>query len=222
MNADAQTDILKSRISFFSPNQQQVTRSLCLYSAAITTADEPCMAAAIRLASSEGVSREMLYEVVLQSYLFLGFPRMLISAEVLDRVLPSAETEPMTRPISTKESQDWFDRGVALCRQVYDSNYEALRDKVEGIAPEIFRWMIVEGYGKVLSRPGLDSVNRELSISSFLMMENRAQQLFSHMRGALNVGTSPELLTQVVEDVGEAAAAGYRTARDILTKLGID
>ena len=147
---------------------------------------------------------------------------MLVGAEVLDRVLPAGETQPMTRPISEEESRDWFDRGIALCRRVYDSNYEALRYKVEGIAPEIFRWMIVEGYGKVLSRPGLDSVNRELSISSFLMMENRAQQLFSHMRGALNVGASPELLKQVIEDVGEAAGAGHKAARDILTKLGID
>lgn len=179
------------------------------------------MTDAIRLASTGGASREMLYEVVLQSYLFLGFPRMLISAEVLDRVLPAGKTEPMTNPISEQESQEWFDRGVDLCRRVYDSNYEALRDKVEGIAPEIFRWMIVEGYGKVLSRPGLGSIDRELSISSFLMMEDRAQQLFSHMRGALNVGASPDLLSQVIEDVGEAAGAGYKTAHGILTKLGI-
>ena len=180
------------------------------------------MTDAIGLASDRGASRTMLYEVVLQSYLFLGFPRMLIAAEVLDKVLPAHQADPMTRPITQEESKEWFDRGISLCRRVYDSNYEALRYKVEGIAPEIFRWMIVEGYGKVLSRPGLDSVNRELSVSSFLMMEDRAQQLYSHMRGALNVGSTPELLKQVIEDIGDAAGPGYETARDILTRLGID
>ena len=111
--------------------------------------------------------------------------------------------------------------GVELCRRVYRGNYELLKGKVEAIAPEIFRWMIVEGYGKVLSRPGLGSVDRELSITSFLMMEDRAQQLYSHMKGALNVGAPGELLAAVVNDIGEAAGAGYETALEILEKLGV-
>lgn len=222
MNANVHINILKSRIASFVHGQQQVTRSLCLYSAAVTTADEQCMTDAIKLASAHGAFRAMLYEVVLQSYLFLGFPRMLIAAEVLDRILPAECTAPITRPITPQESKEWFDRGMELCKQVYDSNYEALRYKVQSIAPEIFRWMIVEGYGKVLSRPGLGPVDRELSISSFLMMEDRAQQLFSHMRGALNVGASTDLLKQVIEDIGDAAGPGLKTAGSILAKLGID
>ena len=79
--------------------------------------------------------------------------------------------------------------------------------------------MIIEGYGKVLSRPGLGIVERELANVAFLMGEDYEQQLHSHMRGALNVGATEELLKTVVHDIGEAAGNGYRTAQAILTKL---
>jgi hypothetical protein len=49
--------------------------------------------------------------------------------------------------------------------------------------------MIVEGYGKVLGRPGLDAGDvRELCIVALLAVAGRAAQLYSHLRGALNAG----------------------------------
>ncbi|MEW5994266.1 MAG: carboxymuconolactone decarboxylase family protein, partial [Candidatus Zixiibacteriota bacterium] len=78
-----------------------------------------------------------------------------------------------------------------------------------------------EGYGKVLSRPGLGIIDRELAIVSCLVIDRREKQLHSHIRGAANVGASPELIRLVVEDLGEAAGSGYRLACDILNQLGI-
>ena len=54
------------------------------------------------------------------------------------------------------------------------------------------------------------------------MMEDRRQQLHSHMRGAINVGAPAELLRCVIDDIGEAAGSGYDTALEILRKLDID
>jgi alkylhydroperoxidase/carboxymuconolactone decarboxylase family protein YurZ len=106
-----------------------------------------------------------------------------------------------------------------LYKRVYDSNAERLRAHVENMAPEIFRWMIVEGYGKVLSRPGLNIIDRETSIIAFLTMENRRKQLFSHIRGALNVGAGAEIVRLVVDDIGDAAGDGYKTALELLDSL---
>jgi 4-carboxymuconolactone decarboxylase len=51
--------------------------------------------------------------------------------------------------------------------------------------------MIVEGYGKVLSRPGLDLPRRELCIVAACAHTGQDRQLHSHLRGALNAGAPP-------------------------------
>jgi 4-carboxymuconolactone decarboxylase len=51
--------------------------------------------------------------------------------------------------------------------------------------------MVVEGYGKVLARPGLPLVMRELCIVAILAVTGASKQLYSHLRGALNVGALP-------------------------------
>lgn len=48
--------------------------------------------------------------------------------------------------------------------------------------------MVVEGYGKVLGRPGLALKTRELCIVAILAVRGARVQLYSHLRGALNVG----------------------------------
>jgi hypothetical protein len=39
------------------------------------------------------------------------------------------------------------------------------------------------------------------------------------MRGALNVGASVDSLSQVVDDIGQLTATGYRSALEILARL---
>ena len=199
----------------------QCSRLLALYAATVATADSACMRLAVGVSAAGGVPRQALYEVVLQSYLFLGFPRMLLAAEQLEHVLPRQDASADTRPINEDEASRWFERGLILYNQVYGDKAAVLRHKVEGMAPEVFRWMIIEGYGKVLSRAGLSIVDRELAIVSFLMMENREQQLVSHMNGAVNVGAPAELLETVVHDIGEAAGEGYRTALSVMRRMGL-
>lgn len=220
MNTGIDIGLLRSRLKTFEPNEFGTPRLLSLYSAAIAAVDRDSMSMAIKLGKGHNVDRSMFYEIVLQSYLFLGFPRMLIAAETLDQVLPNHKAVPETRQIDNDESKTWFEDGLKLYQRVYDSSSAPLRDKVEAIAPEVFRWMIIEGYGKVLSRPGLGIVSRELSIVAFLMMENRDIQLHSHARGAINVGASPELLRFVARDIGRAAGDGYESMLEILKTLG--
>ncbi len=212
-------DLFLGCLDDFAPSENAPARCLAMYSAAIAVADETALDRAAGLALKHGLTREQLYEVALQSYLFLGFPRMLIAAEALEASIPAGETNSALAPISPEESISWFERGVDLCRRVYGDAYDPLKDRVESLAPEVFRWMIIEGYGKVLSRPGLTPVERELAIVACLIVENREKQLFSHIRGALNVGASVSLLNKVISDLG-ALDDGHRSALAILSKLG--
>lgn len=205
----------------FRAQKYVVPRSLALYAAAVALADEPAMTAALKLARQQSIERALCYEIVLQSYLFLGFPRMLGATEHLEKTLPSEKRKSALEMVSEQESKHWYINGLALCKRIYGTNFESLKTRIEALSPEIFRWMIIEGYGKVLSRPGLGIVERELANVAFLMVEDREQQLHSHMRGALNVGATEELLKAVVFDIGEAAGSGYATALDVLKKFGI-
>lgn len=209
------------RLAAFQPKTYSETRALGLYSASIAVADEEVLDTTIEAGKKYGLGREQFYEIVLQSYLFLGFPRMLDATEHLNRHFPSPNTDSIVQKISAEESESWFTNGIRLCQRVYSDNYMPLKQKVEALAPEVFRWMVIEGYGKVLSRPGLSIVDRELAIIACLMIENRAKQLFSHVKGALNVGAPADLIRHVVEDLGETAGEGYAATLSILEKLGI-
>ena len=61
--------------------------------------------------------------------------------------------------------------------------------------------MVIEGYGKVLGRAGLDLPTRELAIVALLAVLRTPRQLYSHVRGALNTGAG---LSEVEEALREA------------------
>jgi len=215
-------DNLEEYLRRFDPHRYSTTRALSLYSASIAVADQPCLLTAQQVCCDHDASCEQLYEVMLQSYLFLGFPRMLVAAEQLAEagLVPGPGNRSIR--ISGDDVAAWLERGQALCRRVYDSNYETLKERVEKMAPEVFLWMELEGYGKVLSRPGLAIVDREMAIVACLIVENRPAQLHSHVRGALNVGASRKLLLDVVSDLATVAEEGHAAACGVMEKLGME
>ncbi len=220
MTTSAQLAAFRARIDGFAPEKHLVSRWLSLYAAAIATADTSIQTLLLEQGWKHAIELQLFYEIILQSYLFLGFPRMLIAAETLDSLLPAGSKPASPEPTSGNELSGWFVNGMSLCKKVYGESFDPLRARVETMAPEIFRWMIIEGYGKVLSRPGLGLVERELANVAMLLAENREQQLHSHLRGALNVGATPALLKLVVDDLADFAE-GQATARQLLVRMKV-
>ncbi len=135
-------------------------------------------------------------EVLLQGHLLLGYPRAL-GAMATWRALSGAHSAPP----SVNDLDLWAERGARVCRDVYGSAYEKLRKQIREIHPELERWMVAE-YGKVLARPGLALVERELTIAATLIGLGAPEQLFSHLRGALNVGAPATVVDATVEHAG--------------------
>jgi 4-carboxymuconolactone decarboxylase len=69
--------------------------------------------------------------------------------------------------------------------------------------PALDEWMVVEGYGKVLSRPGLDLPRRELCIVAACAAAEQDRQLQSHLHGALNVGIAPRVIDELIDALFE-------------------
>ena len=180
--------------------------ALVRLSAALGSGDEAALAEAMALAAREA-ERAQAEEVLLQSYLFLGYPAAL-------RAL-GAWRERVGEPAARSEPDDhalWRERGERVCEQVYGGAYEPLRANVARLHPDLERWMLEEGYGKVLGRPGLDLRERELCIVALLAGLAAPHQLHSHLRGALNAWAVPLQVEQALELAGAVLPPGRMEA----------
>ena len=194
------------------------TRVLVQLSAAIAASDE----ATIRywfLEAARDVPPLHVEELVLQSYLFCGFPRALNAARewrrVSQRAAPASDEAEDVRL-----GDEWRERGEQTCAAVYDGMYAKLRLNVRDLHPALDSWMVVDGYGKVLSRPGLDLPRRELCIVAACAAMAQDRQLHSHLRGALNVGVEPVVLGEALDSLADLVGADrIRSARLLLARI---
>ena len=141
-------------------------------------------------------------EIILQSYLFAGFPRTLNAMRVWRSV--SKRPAPTREPAeSTSDLDTWRERGEETCEIVYGDSYEKLRKNVLDLHPVLEDWMIVDGYGKVLARPGVDLRTRELCVVAACAVSGQQRQLHSHLYGALNAGAPVGEVRAVLEALGD-------------------
>jgi 4-carboxymuconolactone decarboxylase len=189
------------------------TRLLARLSAAIAGADEQVTRRVIDEIVG-AVSPELVDEVILQSYLFAGFPRTLNAARMW-RSASGVTAPPADDSASYRHASDWETRGEETCALVYGEFYAPLRRNVRQLHPALEGWMITDGYGKVLGRPGLDLKRRELCVVAACAAAGQQRQLHSHLHGALNCGALPEevnaTLDAVSDFVGEENQRRYRT-----------
>ncbi|HAC06658.1 MAG: carboxymuconolactone decarboxylase family protein [Gemmatimonadetes bacterium] len=135
--------------------------------------------------AAERCGTHAVEEVILQSYLFLGYP---IALNAMARWRAISGVRPPEDAAADRD--EWLERGQEVCGSVYGGQYRRLRANVRRLHPDMERWMVEEGYGKVLGRPGLSVQDRELCIVAQLVVLDVPRQLHSHLRGALNVGAA--------------------------------
>lgn len=146
-----------------------------------------------------------VYELLLQSYLFGGFPTALDALQACHRVLgPPATVADVGVSLPENELRA---RGEVLCQEIYGHVYEKMMATLSTVSPDLASWMITEGYGKTLSRTGPSPRVRELCIVAMLTILGRRQQLLSHVRGAIRVGATRSDLALVEHTVTEHVGA---------------
>lgn len=154
-------------------------------------------------------------EVLLQSYLFLGYP-VSLNAFALWREISGREADPGVED----DWPAWAERGRGVCQAVYGGTYEGLRRNVRALHPDMERWMVVEGYGKVLGRPQLDLATRELCIVALLAVLRAPKQLYSHLRGALNAGAEAAEAEEALEIArGYLDVSGWTEVWEVWSRL---
>ena len=178
--------------------------ALVRFSARIATGGDEAMRAACVECVGALVPVRWVEELLLQSYLFCGFPRTLNATREWRRIsgvpAPAATAEPTPDSLGVgAQYEQWRAQGEATCAIVYGGFYAKLRHTIVALHPELDEWMIVEGYGKILSRPGLALQLRELCIVAACVAGAQERQLHSHLHGSLNAGVPAGEVRQCLE-----------------------
>ncbi len=182
------------------PGLAPADRLLIWISSASAVVDEDFLRESLRKALEERTPVLQIKEVILQNYLFCGFPVAIEGLAMLASFLPEFGATDVNYDEPRDEETQNRD-GLALCRKVYGRNYERLMNNMSILSSDLKDWMIREGYGKVLSRPVLPILTREYCIVSALITLGRTRQLHSHFRGTLHIGGTLDQLRSVLESI---------------------
>jgi 4-carboxymuconolactone decarboxylase len=168
------------------------TRALVRVAAQLAGGSEDAIRRELQLAATS-TPHVWIEELLLQTYLFAGFPRALNGMREWRRVSgeqPTTDSQPVT---------DVRARGEDTCARVYGDMYDRLRVNIRRLHPLLDDWMVEEGYGKVLSRSELDLQRRELCIVAACAATAQDRQLQSHLHGARNVGVRDAVIAESLE-----------------------
>src|SRR5436309_10460598 len=162
-----------------------------------------------RLAAARAAAVPDLWieEVLLQSLLVVGYPLALVAFGVWREVagLGAGAKEGAEQPDGAAEQlahedwEAWARRGADVCKAVYGRAYHKLLLNLRALHPALEDLVLVDAYGKVIGRPGLDLKRRGLCTVATIAVLGAAQQLHSHLRGALNTGATHAEVEAVLE-----------------------
>jgi 4-carboxymuconolactone decarboxylase len=162
---------------------------------------------ALAAARRSGIRRVAAEEVALMLVLHAGYPAALEAAAVLLDAWPG-----VARGRDGGGPREWTERGERLCARVYGAAYAKLRSNVARLHPDLAAWMIEQGYGRVLTRPGLSGPARELIAVTVLAAGGWERQLVSHLLGAARLGAAPADIRRACRAGIAGGGAGARGA----------
>jgi 4-carboxymuconolactone decarboxylase len=195
------------------------TLALVRFAAAIAEGDEAELLERIDELRAAETPAIWVEELLLQSLLMVGYPRTLVAMAHWRRAggTPAPTSDP---DADYARAAEWRRRGEATCATVYGDHYRKLRQNVAALHPALDAWMVGEGYGRTLSRPGLDLPRRELCVVAQTAVLDTPRQLYSHLRGALNAGATVADVEATLAAVHPLlTAAHWRRVRELWNEI---
>lgn len=194
-----------------APELDPRTVALVRVAMAIARGDEQVTHDRMQAAKGAGVPELWVDELLLQSLLNVGYPLTLAAfatwREIARRPAEGGES------LLHGEHGRWAKRGEQLCAAVYGRTYHKLVLNLRELHPALEALVVVDAYGKILGRPGLDEPRRELcTLAAITQLPGGVpRQLHAHLRGALNLGWKKEDVDQALalaeQDLGETTRA---------------
>jgi alkylhydroperoxidase/carboxymuconolactone decarboxylase family protein YurZ len=174
----------------------QRTIALVRVATGIARGGEMALRDRMRAARGAQVPPLWIEELLFQSLLNVGYPLALAAWGVWRDVAgPVADAG---EPIVHAQWQRWAERGPEACGQVYGRTYHKLLVHLRALHPALEPLVVLDAYGKIMGRPGLDAKLRELCTMAAIAFVDAPKQLHAHFRGALNTGATREEVDAVL------------------------
>jgi alkylhydroperoxidase/carboxymuconolactone decarboxylase family protein YurZ len=183
--------------------------------AAVGNRDLLAQEAAAAVAAQEPPTR--IEETLLQVVPYAGFPRALTAFGVvrprLGRAGPAIESR-IDQDLLVRSGRGTFDR-------VYADAAERVEAGLRGFHSVLPAWTLEFAYGRVLARPGLTLLEREvLAVAMLAAMGGMDEPLLGHMRAAVRLGATRDLVAGALDvAAGVAGEARREEARPLLDRL---
>ena len=104
-----------------------------------------------------------------------------------------------------------YDRGLNSIRSIFGPGVESVLETLAATSPDLVRCLIEFPFGDIYARPGLDLKTREmLTVAALTVLGFPQAELKDHIRGALNVGCTPEEILEIILQM--AVYAGFPAA----------
>ena len=169
---------------------------LALISAASVLRKDKLFKELLFICKKNKIKRSKVYETILQTYLFAGFPSAIVSLKIVNDFFPKNKSIE-----KNKSNKGTINEGTKTCKKIYGEKFGKLISNIKSFSPELADWLVIEGYGKVLSRKGLSLSERELSIISILTVQKFESQLYSHLNGAFRQKVREEKIKKIIENL---------------------
>jgi len=187
------------------------TAALVRVAAAVARGKAPELEMRFAAARDARVPGLWIEELLLQSMLVVGYPLALVAFGTWRGLGARIEGDGAgPEDLAHADWEAWAARGAVVCREVYGRAYHKLLVNLRALHPALEHLVLVDAYGKVIGRPGLDLKRRELCTVATTAVLGTAEQLHSHLRGALNTGASGEEIEAVLRLIGEDLDADQR------------
>ena len=188
-----------------SPGLDAPTRSLVHVAVAVATGDTAALKQRLLAARALPVPEPWVDELLLQSLLNVGYALGLQAFGVWREVSPSPAP---AEGLSHDGWRDWGERGARVCGAVYGRTYHKLLLNLRALHPALEGLVLVDAYGKLIGRDGLDLKRRELCTLAEIAVLDTPRQLHAHLRGALNTGSTAEEVDEVLALVEQDVDSG--------------
>ncbi|MCS6999569.1 MAG: hypothetical protein RML15_03400 [Bacteroidota bacterium] len=175
------------------------TAALLIAVAAETAGDRDLLQAAVETYLTFDNRYDRLYELLIQTYLFAGFPAVIEGLKVAHRVAHAREIHVSSNIRESYNPDLFIYRGTRHFHLVYGAQADQVQRLLHELSPELEQWILLEGYGKILARPfAVSPLEREFGAIVALAVGTWHVQLRSHLHAAAALGASSATLSEVL------------------------
>ena len=120
-----------------------------------------------------------------------------------------------------------YKKGLKTLNRINGQSGKRILKLLEGISPDMARFIIEYPYGDIYSRPGLNIKTRELiTIGSLTTLGYAKDQLKAHIHNALNAGCSKNEILETIIQMSvyagfPAALNGLFVAEEVFREKGL-